>query len=107
MDKLQRRVRLGKILWTSITVLAMVCLTVPTLLAIFYHITPTWFKIINVLGLALASIRICMTMVTGVMVSHLKEKASKGLQKQIVRSIFLIIFVVIVQMVNLMFIHFE
>lgn len=105
MKNIERKFKWGKIAWTSIMVLSILCLSVPTIIVIFYGMPSTLYKTINVIGLILAAIRICSVFVLGIMVYSIKQKESEGFKKQMSRAVLLFVIVALLQMFNLMFVH--
>lgn len=102
--KRERRVRITLLV---VLVAAILLLSVPTLMAIFYHISPTWFKILNTTGLVLVTIRLVMSLAIGVSAVAVKGETTKFKKTLDKEASFLFAATLILQFVNFMFIHFD
>lgn len=86
---------------------AVLLLTVPTLMALFYNISPTWFKVLNTLGWIVATVRIVLSLAISVAAFSVKGESSKEKKKMDKENVILFFLVIVLQLINFMFINFN
>lgn len=104
---LEKRARKIRISLTLVFIAAILLLTVPTLFVIFYEISERWFKILNTIGLLLATFRVVMSLATGVTVTAVKGESTefkKGIDRE---AKWLFIMTIVIQFFNFTFVHFS
>lgn len=103
----EQRARRIQISLTVIFIAAILLLTVPTLFVIFYEISETWFKVLNTIGLLLATFRVVTSLALGVTVTAVKGESTE-FKKRIDRETkWLFIMTIVIQFFNFTFVHFS
>ena len=96
-----------RLILTLIFAASILLLTVPTFMVVFYEISKTWFIILNTLGLILATFRVVLAVAINVSIHAVKGEKTGFKKKLDVETWILFSSVLLIQMVNLMFVHFE
>jgi len=94
--------------WLSaISLVAILLLTVPTLMILFYSISKFWFITLNTIGLILVTIRLVISVAVNVSIHAVQGSKTKFKKKLDIEAWFLFVSTLLIQLVNLMFVHFN
>lgn len=96
-----------RLILTLIFAASILLLTVPTFMVVFFEISKTWFIILNILGLILATFRVVLAVAINISIHAVKGEKTGFKKKLDVETWILFSSVLLIQMVNLMFVHFE
>lgn len=93
--------------FTVVTVVALLLISVPTLIVIFYGMSELWFKILNTTGLGLVTIRIVVSMATSIGAFAVKGEKTYFKKKMDYEAKALFLLTLVIQFINFTFIHFS